>query len=132
MNEIVTVTPWNPWPLIVPAVVAIAGIVISSRGTRRHQKGVRELGTSLFLLSALVAAGMFAIMPGAWDQGQRAKALTAIGYASPTFSGEVVQAPGEPGVTAFQAERDGQRVRGVIKSLGGDQWEVSEIEEVEE
>jgi hypothetical protein len=132
MNEIVTVAPWNPWPLIVPAVVAIAGIVISSRGTRRHQKGVRELGTSLFLLSALVAAGMFAIMPGAWDQGERTKALTAIGYTSPTFSGEVVQAPGEPGVTAFQAERDGQRVRGVIKSLGGDQWEVSEIEEVEE
>ena len=132
MNEIVTVAPWNPWPLIVPAVVAIAGIVISSRGTRRHQKGVRELGTSLFLLSALVAAGMFAIMPGAWDQGERAKALTAIGYTSPTFSGEVVQAPGEPGVTAFQAEREGQRVRGVIKSVGSDQWEVSEIEEVEE
>lgn len=132
MNEIVTVAPWNPWPLIVPAVVAIAGIVISSRGTRRHQKGVRELGTSLFLLSALVAAGMFAIMPGAWDQGERAKALTAIGYTAPTFSGEVVQAPGEPGVTAFQAERDGQRVRGVIRSLGGDEWEVSEIEEVEE
>jgi hypothetical protein len=44
----------------------------------------------------------------------------------------VVQAPGEPGVTAFQAEREGQRVRGVIKSLGGDEWEVSEIEEVEE
>ena len=43
-----------------------------------------------------------------------------------------MQAPGEPGVTAFQAERDGQRVRGVIRSLGGDQWEVSEIEEVSE
>lgn len=132
MNEIVTVTPWSPWPLIIPAVVAIAGVVISSRGTRRHQKGVRELGTSLFLIAALVTAGMFAIMPGAWDQGERAKALTAIGYTSPTFSAEVVQAPGEPGVTAFQAQRDGQRVRGVIKSLGGDQWEVSEIEEVSE
>ena len=132
MNEIVTVTPWSPWPLIVPAVVAIAGIVISSRGTRHHQKGVRELGTSLFLIAVLAGAGMFAIMPGSWDQGERANALIAIGYTSPTFMGEVVQAPGEPGVTAFQAERDGQRVRGVIKSLGGDQWEVSEIEEVAE
>ena len=128
MNEIVTITPWNAWPLIIPAVVAIAGVVISSRGTRHHKKGVRELGTSLFLLSALVAAGMFAIMPGAWDQGERAKALIAIGYTSPTFSAEVVQSPGEPAVTAFQAVRDDQRVRGVIKSLGGDQWEVEEIE----
>jgi hypothetical protein len=132
MNEIVTVTPWSPWPLIIPAIVAVAGIVLSSRGTRRHQKGVRELGTSLFLLSALVAAGMFAIMPGAWDQGERAKALEGIGYTSTTFSAEGIQRPGEPAITAFQAERDGQRVRGVIKSLGGDQWEVSEIEEVEE
>ena len=32
-------------------------------------------------------------------------------------------------MTAFQAERDGERVRGVIKSMGGDQWEVAEIEE---
>ena len=128
MNEIVTIVPWNPWPLIIPVVVAIAGIVISSRGTRHHAKGVRELGTSLFLLGALAAAGMFAIMPGAWDQGERAKALVGIGYTSPTFSAEAAQAPGEPAVTAFQAERDDARVRGVMKSLGGDQWEVEEIE----
>ena len=76
MNEIVTITPWNAWPLAIPAVIAI-------------------------------------------------------GYTSPTFMGEVVQAPGEPGVTAFQAQRDGQRVRGVIKSLGGDQWVVAEIEETD-
>ncbi|MCD2440744.1 hypothetical protein LQ757_00485 [Agromyces sp. SYSU K20354] len=128
MNETVTITPWNAWPLIIPAVIAVAGIVISSRGTRHHQKGVRELGTSLFLLAVLAGAGMFAIMPGAWDQGERRKALESIGYTSPTFSAEVVQAAGEAGVTAFQAERDGKRVRGVIKSLGGDQWEVEEIE----
>lgn len=129
MNETVTITPWSAWPLVIPALVAVAGVVISSRGTRRHAKGVRELGTSLFLLAALAAAGMFAIMPGAWDQGERRKALEAIGYTSPTFSAEVVQSPGEPAVTAFQAERDGERVRGVIKSVGGDQWEVEEIEE---
>ena len=128
MNEIVTVTPWSPWPLIIPAVVAIAGIVISSRGTRHHKKGVRELGTSLFLVAALVAAGMFAIMPGAWDQGERAKALEGIGYTSTTFSAEGIQRPGEPAITAFQAERDGLRVRGSLRSLGGDQWEVAEIE----
>ncbi|GAA1800708.1 hypothetical protein [Agromyces neolithicus] len=131
MNEIVTVPPWNAWPLVIPVVIAIAGVVISSLGTRRHAKGVRELGTSLFLLAVLAAVGMFAIMPGAWDQGERRKALEEIGYTSPTFSAEVVQKPGEPGVTAFQAERDGQRVRGVIKSLGGDQWEVSEVEVTE-
>ena len=128
MNEIVTITPWSAWPLVLPAVVAIAGIVISSRGTRHHAKGVRELGTSLFLLAALAAAGMFAIMPGSWDQGERAKALEGIGYTSPTFSAEGIQQPGEPAITAFQAERDGQRVRGSLTSLGGDQWEVEEIE----
>ncbi|GAA1760722.1 hypothetical protein [Agromyces humatus] len=131
MNEIVTIAPWNAWPLVIPALVAVAGVVISSRGTRHHQKGVRELGTSLFLIAALAGASMFAIMPGAWDQSERREALEAIGYTSPTFSADVVQAPGEPAVTAFQAERDGLRIRGVIKSLGGDQWEVSEIEEVE-
>lgn len=128
MNEIVTITPWSPWPLIIPAIAAIAGIVISSRGTRRHSKAVRELGTTLFLLAALTTAGMFAIMPGAWDQGERAKALIGIGYTSPTFSAEGIQRPGEPAVTAFQAERDGLRVRGSMRSLGGDQWQVEEVE----
>ena len=67
--------------------------------------------------------------PAPWDQGERAKALKGIGYpTSPTFSAEGIQQPGEPAVTAFQAERDGLRVRGSLKSLGGDQWEVEEIE----
>ena len=129
MNEIVTIAPWNPWPLAIPILIAVGGVVLSSYGTRRRSKPMRELGTAIFLLSALTTAWMFFTMPPAWDQGRREEALTAIGYTSPTFSGEQVVSDGEPAVVAFQAERDGERVRGVIRSVGGDQWEVSEIEE---
>jgi len=131
VNEIVTVTPWHPWPLAIPIVVAIAGIVVSSLGTRRRSKPVRELGSAIFVLAALAGAAMFAFMPGSWDQGARAEALTGLGYTSPTFSAEQISKPGEPGVVAFQAERDGERVRGFLKSEGGDQWLVTEVEETD-
>jgi hypothetical protein len=129
VNEIVTVTPWHPWPLAIPIVIAIGGIVVSSIGTRRHSKPVRELGSAIFFLAALGALAMFGFMPGSWDQGARADALIGLGYESPTFSAEQITGPGEPAVIAFQAERDGERVRGFLKSTGGDQWQVTEVEE---
>lgn len=131
MNEIVTVAAWNPWPLAIPIAFAVAGIVLSSLGTRRRSKPVRELGSSIFLLAALAGAAMFAFMPGSWDQSARAEALLALGYTSPTFSAEQIVGPGERGVTAFQAERDGERVRGFLRSMGGDRWQVTEVDETD-
>lgn len=129
MNEIVTIAPWSPWPLAIPILIAIGGVVLSSYGTRRRSKPLRELGTTIFLLSALTTAWMLFTMPGAWDQGRRAEALTALGYVSPTFSAERLGSGGGADVVAFQAERDGERVRGFLTNVGGDQWEVAEIAE---
>lgn len=128
MDEIVTIEPWNPWPLAIPIVIAVVGVVVSSRGTRRHSRPVRELGTGLFLLSLIALAAMFGVMPGSWDQSVRAEALLAAGYDSPTFSAEQVVGPGEPAVIAFQAERDGERVRGVLRHQGGAEWQIAEVE----
>ena len=63
---------------------------------------------------------------------ERANALISLGYKSPTFSAGMPPTASSLPLIAWQAERDGERVRGVIKSLGGDQWEVAEIEEDED
>ncbi|WP_022889171.1 hypothetical protein [Agromyces italicus] len=129
MNEIVTIAPWNPWPLAIPVVIAGAGVVVSSLGTRRRSKPVRELGSGIFLIAVIAFAAMFGVMPGSWDQGERRETLIAAGYDSPTFSAEQVVGPGEPAAVAFQAERDGTRVRGVLRHQGGSEWEIAEIVE---
>ncbi|MFE6967635.1 hypothetical protein ACFVAJ_21355 [Agromyces sp. NPDC057679] len=128
MNEIVTIEPWSPWPLAIPIVIAAAGVVVSSLGTRRRSKPVRELGSGVFLIAIVAFAAMFGIMPGSWDQGERRKALIAVGYESPTFSAEQIVGPGEPAAVAFQAEREGERVRGVLRHQGDAQWEIAEIQ----
>jgi hypothetical protein len=79
MNEVVTLEPWSPWPLVIPAIVLVAAVMASIVGTRL------------------------------------------------TFSGSVDLSGGELPPIAFQAERDGERVRGVLKPLGGDRWEVAEV-----
>ena len=63
---------------------------------------------------------------------QRTDALVALGYESPTFTASTNLAGGEAPPIAFQAIRDGERVRGVLVSVGGDQWEVREIADEED
>ncbi|WP_448808099.1 hypothetical protein [Agromyces bauzanensis] len=69
-TAIITIEPWNPWPLLFP--------------------GIAE------------------------------------GYGSPTFSGSTDVVGGELPPLAWQAIRDGERVRGVLVPLGGEQWEIRE------
>ena len=66
-------------------------------------------------------------LSGIWDQQQRAAVFAELGYESPTFSGSLsLSGEGLQPIT-FTAVRDGERVRGVLKSLGGEEWEIREI-----
>lgn len=127
MNEVVTLEPWSPWPLVFPALVLLAGAAVSIIGTRRRNKPLRESGYVAIVFGALAAGAMTYSMSGIWDVEQRTAALVALGYESPTFSAGTSLSGGEVPPIAFQAIRDGERVRGVLVSVGGDQWEVREI-----
>lgn len=127
MNEVVTLEPWSPWPLVFPALVLLAGAAVSIIGTRRRNKPLRESGYVAIVFGALAAGAMTYSMSGIWDVEQRTAALVALGYESPTFSASTGLSTGEVPPIAFQAIRDGERVRGVLVSVGGDQWEVREI-----
>ena len=131
MSEIVTLQPWNPWPLVFPVLVVLAGAAVSIIGGRRRNKPLRETGYVAIVLGALAAGAMTYSMSGIWDTQQRTAALVALGYESPTFTAGTSMAGGELPPIAFQAIRDGERVHGVIASVGGDQWEVREIPEDE-
>jgi hypothetical protein len=127
MNEVVTLEPWSPWPLVIPAIVLVAAVMASIVGTRFDSKPMREAGYVAFVVAGLAAVGMTWTLSGIWDTQQRTTALVGLGYESVTFSGSVDLSGGELPPIAFQAERDGERVRGVLKPLGGDRWEVAEV-----
>ena len=127
-NEIVAIEPWSPWPLAFPAVIAFVGVLASLVGTRFHSKTMRESGYVAFLVGVLAAAMMTWSLSGMWDSGRRADALIDLGYESPTFSGSLNLAGSRLAPIAWQAVHDGERVRGVLRPLGGDRWEVAELE----
>ena len=127
MSEIVTLEPWSPWPLVFPVLVVLAGAAVSILGSRRRNKPLRETGYVAIILGALSVAAMTYSMSGIWDTQQRTAALVSLGYESPTFSSGTSLAGGELPPIAFQAIRDGERVRGVIASVDDDRWEVREI-----
>jgi hypothetical protein len=128
-DEVVVIEPWSPWPLIFPAIVAVIGILASAVGTRFQSKTMRETGYVAFVLGALAIVAMTWSLAGIWDSRQRADALISLGYESPTFSGSLNLAGNRLAPIAWQAVRDEERVRGVLRPLGGDRWEVAEIEE---
>ena len=130
--EVVVIEPWSPWPLIFPAVLAVIGILASAVGTRFQSKTMRETGYVAFLLGALAVVAMTWSLSGIWDSRQRADALISLGYETPTFSGSLNLAGNRLAPIAWQAVRDGERVRGVLRPLGDDRWEVAEIEEHED
>ena len=131
MNEVVTLEPWNPWPLVFPALVLFAGAAVSIIGTRRRNKPLRESGYVAIVFGALAAAAMTYSMSGIWDVEQRTAALVALGYESPTFNASTSLAAGEAAPIAFQAVRDGERVRGVLVQVDDARWEVREVAEEE-
>ena len=92
MSEIVTLAPWNPWPLVFPVLVLLGGAAVSIIGTRRRNKPLRETGYVAIVFGALAAAAMTYSMAGIWDVEQRTAALAALGYESPTFSGSTASA----------------------------------------
>lgn len=58
MNEIVTLEPWSPWPLVFPVFVVLAGAAVSVIGTRRRNKPLRETGYVAIIIGALAAGAM--------------------------------------------------------------------------
>ena len=131
-GEVVVIEPWSPWPLIFPAILAVIGILASAVGTRFQSEPMRETGFVAFLLGVLAILAMTWSLAGIWDSRQRADALISLGYETPTFSGSLNLAGSRLAPLAWQAVRNGERVRGVLRPLGGDRWEVVEIEEDED
>ncbi|KRE31177.1 hypothetical protein [Agromyces sp. Soil535] len=129
IGEVVVIEPWSPWPLIFPGILAVVGIAASVVGTRYGSKPMRESGYVMFLVAALAIVAMTWSLSGIWDSRQRADALISLGYETPTFSGSMQLAGNTLAPLAWQAVRDGERVRGVLRPLGDDRWEVAEIEE---
>lgn len=120
---VITIAPWNPWPVAIPLLVLLAGVVVSFVGTRRRSKPLRELGYVLFLVSALTAGAMAWTLSGIWDTQAREQALEELGYISPTFSGGMALSDeGLPPID-FTAERaDGTRVSGMLIDQGDGRW----------
>jgi hypothetical protein len=127
--EVVVIEPWSPWPLIFPAILAVIGILASVIGTRFESKTMRESGYVAFLIAGLALVAMTWSLAGIWDSQQRADAMISLGYESPTFSGSLNLAGDRLAPIAWQAVHDGERVRGVLRPLGDDRWEIAEIDE---
>ena len=125
MNDlIVTLEPWRPWPLLWPAVVLLVAVVVSIIGGRRSSLPVRETGFVLFVLGFAMGAMAWS-MSAIWDTEQRSAALIAHGYRTPTFGGVDNPTAIASGIIEFHAVGpDGERVRGNLVSLGGDEWRV--------
>ncbi|WP_448002181.1 hypothetical protein [Agromyces bauzanensis] len=126
---VVTIEPWNPWPLVFPAIVVVASVMASVVGTRYGSRPVREAGYAGFVVGALAAVWMGWSLSGLWDSSAREAAFASAGYESPTFSGSTDVIGGDLPPLAWQAIRDGERVHGVLRPLGGDRWELAEIGE---
>ncbi|WP_350348231.1 hypothetical protein ABIQ69_16605 [Agromyces sp. G08B096] len=120
----VVLEPWNPWPLVFPLLVLVAGAVLAIAG--RETRWMRDVGYVLVVLGPLSAFGLLGFLSGTWDQGQRRDALVELGYEQPTFSGGEGIVGGSPGAIDFRAERDGEIVEGQLVPLGGDRWRVDE------
>lgn len=129
MNDVVTLEPWSPWPLVFPALVLIAAVSASILGARRHLEPLREAGYVGVIIAGIAGGAMTWTMSAVWDTEQRQTALIGLGYTSPTFSGSADLSRGEVGLVGFQAVDGDERVRGVFKPLGGDRWEVALIDE---
>jgi hypothetical protein len=126
-TQVVTIVPWNPWPLVFPAIVIVVAVMASVVGTRFTSRPVREVGYALFVVGGLAAAWMTWSLSGLWDTSARQAAFIGAGYESPTFSGTAGAVGDELPPLSWQAVHDGERVRGVLRPLGGDQWEIREI-----
>jgi hypothetical protein len=127
MTEVVTIEPWSPWPLILPGIVIVVGIMASMVGTHFRSKPMREGGYVVFIIGALALGMMTWSLSGLWDTSARKDALVDAGYDSPTFFGSTSASRDDIYRFAWQAIRDGERVHGVLRALGGDRWELREI-----
>jgi hypothetical protein len=132
MDEVVTLEPWSPMPLVLPALVVLVGVVVSIIGTHRRIKPLRETGYVAIVFGALAAGAMTYSMAGIWDAEQRTDALVSLGYETPTFSASMSLGAGEAPPIAFQAVHEGVRVRGVLVQVDDDRWQVQEVTEDED
>lgn len=124
MHPLVELEPWNPWPLVFPAIALVVGAVLAIAG--RGRRWMREIGYVLVVAGPLSAAALLGFLSGTWDQAQRTDALVGLGYESPTFSGGEGIVGGTPGAIDFRATRDGNEVTGQIVPMGDAEWQVVE------
>ncbi|WP_394553889.1 hypothetical protein ACDF64_05370 [Agromyces sp. MMS24-JH15] len=122
----ITLEPWNPWPLAIPGVLLVVGIVLVFVGTLgARRRWARDLGIILVVGGPLLGLGMFAFLGGTWDQAQRRAALEGLGFEHPTFSGGTgIVGSATPSDVDFRAERDGEEVSGTLRWIAGDHWAV--------
>ncbi|MRG59877.1 hypothetical protein GE115_08345 [Agromyces sp. CFH 90414] len=125
---VVSIEPWNPWPLVFPIALLALGVAASIAGARRRSKPMREAGYAGVLVGGLLLAALPFSLAGMWDSGARIDALRDAGYESATFSGALAAGDEAFPPLAFQAVHDGERVRGTLHHLDGDRWEIREVE----
>lgn len=129
-DVVIELAPWSPWPLVFPAIVLVAAVAASVIGTRRRSKPLRESGYVGVIVS-LLAAGMMAwSMSGIWDSTQREQAFAGLGFEWVTFNASMSISDGNVPPIAFQGERDGVSISGVLRHQGDDRWLVVVNDEV--
>jgi hypothetical protein len=127
VTEIITIEPWIRGRSFPRASSWSSRCWHRWIGTRFASKPMREAGYALFVVGALAAAWMAWSMSGSGMPTPADGASLAAGYESPTFSGNSGAVAGELPPLAWQAIRDGERVRGVLRPVDGDRWEVREL-----
>ncbi|QEO14381.1 hypothetical protein FLP10_08080 [Agromyces intestinalis] len=128
MNDVVvTLEPWDPWPLVYPAIAMVLGAVLVFVGVLREVRWARDIGIVALVGGGLALIGLLAFLSGTWDQAQRRDALVELGYEDPTFAGSTgIVGSTTPGDVEFTATLDGESVTGTLEWLGGDRWAVVE------
>ncbi|MFE6964825.1 hypothetical protein ACFVAJ_06915 [Agromyces sp. NPDC057679] len=127
MPEVVTIAPWNPWPLVFPLLVLVAGAVVIVLGLRRKRSRVIELGVFV-AVGGVIAGGLLAWgLSHAWDAEAQRSALGGFGYTETEISTGGERSGDRP-VLEFVGVLDGQRGElGQLRHVSGDQWELVEF-----
>ena len=127
MTEIVTIAAWNPWPLVIPLLIVLAGAVAVAMGVRRRGSRLIELGVFVAIGGVLTGGLMTWGLSQAWDADAQRVALGELGYAELEITAGEDRAGAQP-VLDFVGVVDGQHgERGKLRHVAGDQWEVVEF-----
>ncbi|GAA1793252.1 hypothetical protein [Agromyces lapidis] len=127
MTEVVTIAPWNPWPLVFPLLVLIAGAVVIVIGVSRKKSRLIELGVFV-AVGGVIAGGLMTWgLSQAWDAEARRSVLDGYGYTETEFTTDGDRSGDQP-VLEFVGVLDGQHGElGELRHVSGDRWELVEF-----